>query len=238
MQGRQGLGSASAILWDIDGTLMTSGGVAARAFLDAVEHVTSARPSIAGIDFGGRIDPEIATLLLATIERDVTHIPAILARLGELMHERVDDLNQQTRPLAGTAALLQRFADAGIRQTVVTGNIESVAKLKLAAASMIPPVDPELGGYGDSGPDRVEVARFALRRLFGHAWPDAVRNCWIIGDTPRDLACARALGLRCLLVGTGRNPASAMTGLGADAVLTSLDEVAQLADLWLGAPGP
>jgi phosphoglycolate phosphatase-like HAD superfamily hydrolase len=71
-------------------------------------------------------------------------------------------------------------------------------------------------------------------RLFGPEWTAAARHTWIIGDTPRDAACAQALGLRCLLVGTGRHSAASMAGLGADLVLTSLDDVAGLAPLWEG----
>lgn len=229
-----GLGSAAAVLWDIDGTLLTSGGVSARAFLDAVEHVTRRRPGTTGIDFGGRIDPEIAGLLLATVEHDETHVPAVLARLAALVQERVVALNEHTQPFTGVVGLLSRLADAGVRQTVVTGNIESVARLKLDAAVLVPPIDPELGGYGDNGRDRVEVAKVALLRLFGDQWPSVAQDCWIIGDTPRDLACARALGLRCALVGTGRRSAESLSSLGADTVLSSLDDPTGMASLWLG----
>jgi phosphoglycolate phosphatase-like HAD superfamily hydrolase len=229
-----GLGSAAAVLWDIDGTLLLSGGVTARAFLVAVEQVAQRRPDVTGIDFGGRIDPEIARLLLATVEHDASHVPAVLARLAVLAQEQVEALNAQTRPLAGVVELLHRLAGAGVPQTVVTGNIESVARLKLAAAGLVPPIDPAFGGYGDSGADRVEVARVALLRLFGPDWPEVADRCWIIGDTPRDLACAQALGLRCALVGTGRRSAESLTGLGADLVLSALDQPAELGQLWDG----
>ena len=227
-----GLGSAAAVLWDIDGTLLTSGSVAARAFLEAVEQVGGSRPNPAGIDFGGRIDPEIATLLLAAIGQDAVLVPAVLARLAELVEERSEALTAHTRALAGVEPLLHRLAGAGVRQTVVTGNIRSVALRKLDAASLIPPIDPAYGGYGDSGVTRVEVARAALLSLFGPTWPSMARSCWIIGDTARDQACAQALGLRCALVATGRHDVAALTGLGADLVLTSLDDAAAVEALW------
>ena len=229
-----GLRSAAAVLWDIDGTLLSSGGVSARAFVDAVEVVAQVRPSTDGIDFGGRIDPEIAALLLAAAGHDDTLVPAVLEKLDELVHDRVEALNEHTRALPGVDALLGRLMDAGVRQTVVTGNIESVAALKLIAAELVPPIDPALGGYGNSGVTRVEVARVSLLRLFGSDWPSVAGRCWIIGDTPRDLACAQALGLRCALVGSGRHPAASLTGIGADIVLTSLDAPAELDDLWHG----
>ncbi len=229
---RSGLGTAAAVLWDIDGTLLVSGGVTIRAFVDAVEQVTGIRPDRDRVDFSGRIDPEIAGLLLATIGLDQSHVPAVLVRLAELARSRVNLLNEQVRPLGGVVDLLGELARAGVRQTVVTGNIESVAGLKLAAAGLIPPIDPKLGGYGDSGTTRVEVGRAALVRLFGPDWPAVAEDCWIIGDTPRDLACAQALGVRCALVATGRHALPTLTGLGADVVLAGLDQSAELAGLW------
>jgi phosphoglycolate phosphatase-like HAD superfamily hydrolase len=222
------------VLWDIDGTLLLSGGIAARAFLDAVHDVTQVRPNPAGIDFGGRIDPEIAALLLAAVGHDAGQVPAVLARLEERVQERAELLRSHTQALAGVGALLGRLADAGVRQTVVTGNVRSVALVKLAGAGVVPPIEPDVGGYGDSGPDRAEVARVALLQLFGPNWPTLARRCWIIGDTPRDLACAQALGLRCVLVGTGRHPAESLSGLGADVVLSRLDDPDQVHDLWHG----
>ena len=230
-----GLRSAAAVLWDIDGTLLSSGAVSARAFVDAVEIVAQVRPKIDGIEFGGRIDPEIAALLLAAAGHDDTLVPAVLVKLDELMRARVEALNEHTRALPGVTALIGRLVDAGVRQTVVTGNIESVAGLKLAAAELVPPIDPGLGGYGDSGVNRVEVARVSLLRLFGPDWPSMAGRCWIIGDTPRDLACAQALGLRCALVGSGRHPVASLTGIGADLALTSLDAPVELDHLWHGA---
>jgi phosphoglycolate phosphatase len=231
-----GLSSAAAVLWDIDGTLLSSGGATARMLIEAVEEVARVRPDTSGIDFGGRIDPEITMLLLAAVEHDETHVPAVLARYRTLVRSRVQTLNEHTRPLAGVFALLGRLAEAGVRQTVVTGNVEAVARLKLAAAGLVPPIDPAVAGYGDSGPDRVAVARVALTRLFGADWPALARRCWIIGDTPRDLACAQALGLRCALIATGRHAAPSMAGLGADLVLTGLDVPAEVEGLWAG-PG-
>jgi phosphoglycolate phosphatase-like HAD superfamily hydrolase len=229
-----GLGSAAAVLWDIDGTLLTSGGVAARAFLDAVEHVTGQAPVLEGIEFGGRIDPEIATLLLASIDQDAGHVPAVLARLHELIQARADLLARHTRVFPGVRELVDRLADAKIRQTVVTGNIRSVAEVKLGAGGLVPPIEPEVGGFGDSGITRAEVARSSLRALFGDEWPDRVGETWIIGDTARDLACAQALGVRCALVATGRTDLAVLQGLGADVVLAGLEVPQDAQRLWGG----
>lgn len=223
---------ATTVLWDIDGTLVRSGGVAARAFLDAVTEVAGTRPSAAGRDYGGRLDPEIADMLLTAVEAPLTLIPSVLKALERLVEERLDDLRAQTSAFPGVPALLGTLAQAGVRQTVVTGNVEAVARYKLEAGGLIPPLELGFGGFGDSAPDRAAVARFALGRLAAAGWDPSPDQVWIVGDTPRDLHCARAVGIRCALVATGRRGIDELSGLGADLVLPDLSDPAPLLDLW------
>lgn len=222
----------TAVLWDIDGTLLSSGGVGARAFLDAVGNVTGTRPAGTNLDLGGRMDPEIAGALLASIGAPVMLVPVVLERLRELTVERAAQFAEHTRPLPGVAAVLERVAATPARQTVLTGNLRSVAGLKLHAAGLVPPIDPILGGFGDSGPDRVAAGRIALDQLRRSGWSGSTQTCWIVGDTPRDLACAQALGIRCALVGSGRHPAASLADRGADIVLDNLRDPTPLLDLW------
>jgi phosphoglycolate phosphatase-like HAD superfamily hydrolase len=226
------------VLWDIDGTLLSSGGVSARAFLDAVDHVTGRRPEGRGLDLGGRIDPEIADVLLRSVDADPQLVPVVLARLRDSAGSWADELRENVVALTGVADVLARLESAGVRQTVVTGNIEAVAMLKLHAANLIPPIDPTLGGYGDSGTTRVEVAHSAMTRLALAGWQRSLDTCWIVGDTPRDLECARALGVRCALVATGRHSLSSMATLGADLLLPSLANADELLGQWMLVDGP
>src|ERR1700712_3209328 len=169
--------AVTAVLWDIDGTLLSSGGVAARAFLDAVLDVAGRRPEGRGLDVGGRIDPEIAGTLLASVGADEGLAPQVLARLHENAMAHADEFHEKVRPLPGVVSTLARLDRAGVRQTVVTGNIASVGRLKLLAAALLPPIDPDLGGYGDSGTDRVQVARSAMARLVAAGWQQSVDQC-------------------------------------------------------------
>jgi phosphoglycolate phosphatase len=89
-----------------------------------------------------------------------------------------------------------------------------------------------LGGYGDSAQDRAAVARVALDRLSAAGCQPDPSQVWIVGDTPRDLACAQAIGVRCALVATGRRTIGELTGLGADIVLPDLSDPRPLLDLW------
>ena len=97
---------------------------------------------------------------------------------------------------------------------------------------MIPPIEPEFGGYGDSAPDRAAVVRVALDRLAATGWQPDPSQVWIVGDTLRDLACAQASGLRCALVATGRPSVGELAGRGADIVLPDLSDPRPLLDLW------
>ena len=223
---------ATTVLWDIDGTLVSSGGVAARAFLEAVAEVTGRWPPPERRDYGGRLDTEIADMLLASVGAAPDRVPDVLAVLERLVADRLDELRAQTRAYPGVVALLAYLAEAGVRQTVVTGNVAAVARYKLDAGVLIPPIEPGFGGYGDSAPDRAAVARVALGRLAAAGWLPDPSQVWIVGDTPRDLACARAVGVRCALVATGHRAIGELAGLGADIVLPDLSDPRPLLDLW------
>ena len=223
---------ATTVLWDIDGTLVRSGGVAAQAFLDAVAEVTGVRPTPERRDYGGRLDSEIADMLLTAVGAQPTRVPDVLEALQRLVTERLDELRAQTSAYPGVSALLAKLAGAGVRQTVVTGNLATIARYKLDAGGLIPPIEPGFGGYGDSAPTRAAVAQVALDRLSAAGWHPDLDEVWVVGDTPRDLACARAIGVRCALVATGRRSIEELNGLGADIVLPDLADPRPLLDLW------
>jgi phosphoglycolate phosphatase len=223
---------ATTVLWDIDGTLLRSGGVAAHAFLDAVAEVTGARPTPEGRDYGGRLDTEIAEMLLKAVGAETARVADVLEALQRLVFGRLDELREQTRTYPGVDALLAKLAAAGILQTVVTGNIAAVARYKLEAGGLIPPIELGFGGFGDSAASRADVARVALERLSAAGWQPNLGEVWIVGDTARDLGCARAVGVHCALVATGRSTVADLAGLGADIVLPDLSDPRPLLDLW------
>jgi phosphoglycolate phosphatase len=223
---------ATTVLWDIDGTLVHSGGVAAGAFLDAVAEVTGQRPTSERRDYGGRLDPEIAEMLLTAVGAKMTHIAGVLEALQRRVAERLDELRAQTSTYPGVDALLAKLAGAGVRQTVVTGNLATIARHKLEAGGLIPPIELDFGGFGDSAHTRAAVAQVALDRLSAAGWQPDLAEVWVVGDTPRDLACARAIGVRCALVATGRTAIEELTGLGADIVLPDLSDPRPLLNLW------
>lgn len=229
--------AVTAVLWDIDSTLLTAGRAGVHAFLDAVADVAGTRPSGTGLDLGGRIDPDIATAMLDAIGAPATLAGAVLDRLAVVSTARQDQFAAQTSALTGIPEMVRRLADLGVRQTVVTGNIEAVGRIKLLAAGLAPPIDPDLGGFGDNGSTRAEVAGVALAKLVADGWESPLDTCWIVGDTPRDAACARAVGVRCALVATGRHDAASLSTLGADVVLEDFGQAGLLLQHWLPGAG-
>ena len=213
------------MLWDIDGTLMRAPGLGVRAFESALQLVAD-RPIPGGrrYDFGGKTDPLIAMELLVAIDqqhRAEELIPPMLIEVARVYAEFVDELRTSAVVLPGVTAAIDAFRDANARQSVVTGNIEPVARCKLSAVGLDGHLDLAAGAYGSDHQVRAELVRLAMQRLGGTGEVDPQRT-WVIGDTPRDAACAREAGVRCLLVATGTYSVHALREQGADAVLEDL----------------
>lgn len=215
----------TAVLWDIDGTLLTSRGGFARTLLDACERVVGHPITVDGVPFGGRLDPEITGMILAAAGADPGLLEEVLALFRSLVEQRRDELVTMVDVLPGVTQSVGALARAGVRQTVVTGNLRAVGELKLHAAGLVPPLELAPGGFGDSGDgqDRAQLVRIAMQALRRDGWDGPEESCWVIGDTPRDHACARAAGVPCALVATGRFSLDSLAELEPDLLLPSLD---------------
>jgi phosphoglycolate phosphatase len=225
------------LLWDVDGTLIRGGGVGSEAINRAAAAVVG-KPIVGlPVVMHGKTDPQILTELLVAGEI-AEHVipellPAAIAETERLLALAEADLRRRGAVIAGVAEVLARLATvAGVRQTLVTGNLMANAVLKLEAFDLTRYFDVEVGAYGTDHADRNELVPLALERveqLRGECYlPGEV---WVIGDTPGDLACARAAGVRCLLVATGQISISQLVALDADAVLadlTNTHEVVQI----------
>jgi phosphoglycolate phosphatase-like HAD superfamily hydrolase len=194
------------ILWDIDGTLIHSGGVGRRAIEEAAGLV-GALSEVPTIVMSGKTDPQILRELFRAAELADEHIdtllPDAMAAAEKALAEAEHELRQDGEELPGVRGLLERLRDTpGVRQTLLTGNLTANAAVKLAAFGLTELFDAEVGAYGSDHADRLELVPIALERVArfrGETYePDEV---WVVGDTANDLACARAGGVRCLLVG-------------------------------------
>jgi phosphoglycolate phosphatase len=212
------------LLFDIDGTLVgrasTAHAEALHAALHEVHGVTVDAAARASLSPAGRTDGEIARTLLL--------IAGVSARR---IDERADDVRAacceayarlcppdlSDRVLPGIPELLAELEGRDdVRLSLVTGNYEPVARLKLKRAGIGFAFASGQGGFGSDAEDRTMLPGIARRRA-GHDGISFPRDRTIvIGDTPRDIACARADEVRCFAVATGPFTTEELTG--ADAV--------------------
>lgn len=217
------------LLWDIDGTVLRSGPLAREAFSTAVGRVTGAHPGDHGVVMSGKTDPQIVGEILETMGADpaaaAEAVGAVLHHLEQEMAGSPERLRENGYLMPGVAALLERLDDdPQVVQTVLTGNIAPNAALKLAVFGVEQRFDLAVGAYGSDDPDRCELVPIARSR-FVQRYGQEPEEVWVIGDTPNDLACARAGRARCLLVATGRIPYETLVALPADAVLHDLGDL-------------
>ena len=192
------------VLWDVDGTLVDSAKLGRDAFWDAFEAVAG-RPPERPVPFAGRTDLEIALDLFAAsgIEHGEGLVDRFERELVRAMAEREHELRERGRPLPGVRELLEALGRSdGVLQSLLTGNVEPNARVKLAAFGLDRYVDFEIGAYGSDHRMRgelVAIARAKAERKHGAAPLDVV----LVGDTPLDVAAARQGGARAVAVATG-----------------------------------
>lgn len=219
------------VLFDIDGTLLIKGATEhAQAVLEAIEEVWGiAVGQQLAVQAAGRTDTEIAREILLLGGVDAR---AIDERLGDFREAAVrryvelvpGDLSPRLAPHAATV-VEALAADEAFRLSLVTGNIEPIARLKLLRAGIGRHFQHGQGGFGSDSEDRSDLPPVARTRAAswngGQPWPR--ERTVVVGDTPRDIACARADGVHVVAVTTGPYVAEALTG--ADAVIAGLDEL-------------
>lgn len=229
--------SKRLILWDIDGTLVRAGQIAADVFATAVEHAVGRHPGEHGVRMGGKTDPQIALEILASMGIDTghDHLPLVLGRLEADLAGAVDLMREVGTVLPGVRDVLAHLDDdATVTQTVLTGNTAVNAATKLAAFELDRWLDLEIGAFGSDDADRLQLVPVALQRAAEQRGllfePDEV---WVVGDTVHDLACARAAGVRCALVRTGARPheIDAHEAGDPDALLDDLGDVESVVKL-------
>ncbi len=219
------------VLFDLDGTLMLTGGAGLRA-MERAGHVVFERPfSLDGIMIGGSMDPLLyveATTRLRIADAEALHERFRDQYLLELERELADSA-ADVRVMPGFPDLLHDLRgqpDVGLG--MVTGNYTAAVPIKLSA------IEFEVGwfehnAFGDEGPDRPALVRLAIDRYMQATGQTIdVADVVIVGDTPRDVHCAKANGCGCLAVGTGRYPLDELLEAGADAAVADLADPAPL----------
>ncbi len=227
------------LLFDVDGTLVLSGGAGARALDRAFQALHGVAGGMEGIGFGGKTDPAIVREIF---HKKLGRAPAP-AEMEAIYHAYVPYLEEEVIAsrtfvvMPGVASLL---ADLSARTDVllglVTGNIEEGARIKLARPGLIRHF--RFGGFGSDSEDRDHLTRIGLergralargmRRGAGHAAPAAGERVIVVGDTPHDIKAGRSVGALTVAVATGSVLYEALAIDSADLVLRDLSDPAPL----------
>jgi phosphoglycolate phosphatase-like HAD superfamily hydrolase len=222
------------LLFDVDGTLLLGAARVHAEALHAAIHEVFGVPDPAALHVqpAGRTDGEIAREIL--LQSNVS-AQRIEERADELRAACCDEFSRRCpRDLSATVApgmgeLLERLAaDESVKLSLLTGNYEPVARLKLERAGLGHRFPAGQGAFGSDHTDRAALPAIARRRAVADRGIHPRAETIVIGDTPNDIACARADGLACLAVATG--PFAAADLQAADGVAADAAELGELLD--------
>jgi phosphoglycolate phosphatase len=203
----------TVLLFDIDGTLMDTGGAGRRSVERAFAARHGRRDACAALQFGGMTDRAIARAGLTAIGVDPTPeaIAAVLAAYLEALASEI--LASRARVHAGIEAALDAAVAAGAAVGLGTGNLEDGARIKLGRVGLAHRF--AFGGFGSDHEGRGDLLRTGAERgALALGVPLAQCRVVVIGDTPRDVAAAQAIGAECLAVATGSFAAAELCAHG------------------------
>jgi phosphoglycolate phosphatase-like HAD superfamily hydrolase len=217
--------SPKLILFDIDGTLIDTGGAGARSWTWAFERQFDRQVDIAEHSTAGMTDPAIARATFREVmDREPTaeQLTRLMASYQAVLPDYVAS-SPDYRVLAGVEELLELLTSAGVLLGLTTGGLEAAAHTKLGRGRLNHFF--LLGGYGSDSEDRTTLTRAAVDR--GRRMLDGrldLADVFVVGDTPLDIAAAEGVGAVSVGVASGRYDVDELRAVNADHVLASLAE--------------
>lgn len=224
------------LLWDIDGTLLHSGGCGRASTQLALKDVFGTTGLLDRVNFAGKTDWQIVREALLPAGVPLAEVDARLGEYAEAVGRRLVEIIGRfaVRPCDGApeviAALKQR---PDVINGLVTGNMPTLVPTKLRAAGY-DPADFVIGAYGSEGWERAMLPPRALERaqaLTGVRF--APEHIVVIGDTPGDIACAASIGARTLAVATGPYSLQELQRYRPDHAFATLDDTGRVLDALL-----
>ena len=216
--------SPLAVLFDVDGCLISTGGAGTKAWRHAFERLHGIPADIGQFTEAGMTDPDVGRqTFMRVIGRDPTE-QEMGRLLGAYLERLTDEVEQSAgyRVMPGVESVLPRLVDLGMMLGIVSGALEAAAHIKLGRARLNRFFS--FGGYGSDSSDRAELTRLAIARcgvLHGHGLDPA--RMLVVGDTPRDVEAGRAAGAVTVAVATGKYSVDQLRATGADFVLKTLE---------------
>jgi phosphoglycolate phosphatase-like HAD superfamily hydrolase len=214
-----------AILFDIDGTLLVTGGAGAVAWQRAFRELHGVDADIEEHTHAGMTDPEITEIVFREVigreGTDAERAQAIAAYLGHLEEAVAESDGYRVMP--GIEETLPRLTGQGVLLGIVTGNVEAAAHIKLARGDLNRYF--AFGGYGSDSRDRTELTKKALERAGEvSGGPLDADSAIAVGDTPRDVIAGHGAGIRVVGVATGSYTVEQLRDEGADWAIPNVTE--------------
>jgi len=221
-------------LFDIDGTLISSGGAGEAALKDAMLSRFGVEENLDGIILAGATDGRIARELLEkhSISVSPENVSALLdTYLGHLT-ERIG--RHDGRLLPGIVSLLNVLSErTDVVLALLTGNVSRGAKIKLTHYGVWDFF--EFGAFADDHHDRNELGKFArARALERHGEDFPPSRIYVIGDTPKDIECGRAIGACTVAIATGHYSSAELRDHAPDFLFEDLSDTERVVEILLG----
>lgn len=216
------------VLFDVDGTLLSSGPLARDVFAAALRDVFGTCGAIETYRFEGKLDPIIVRELMSGAGLDEVTIATRSTEALRVYLDRLEVALAHKGPALkpGVKELVEEVAEAPHAvNALLTGNVERGARIKLQAAGLWDRF--RFGVFGDEAPRRVDLGPVALRRaleLTGVAFEGG--STVIVGDAKADVECGKAIGARVVAVATGKTSAEELRAAGADVVFADFSDLA------------
>lgn len=218
--------ATTLLLWDIDGTLIDSGGAGERALRLSLKREFAIEDSLVWLEYFGRTDVWIARAILEKHHGTTTPetIKRFLAGYLKALAEEMN--NPHACILPGVSTIVARAAQhTSITQGLLTGNLRQGAETKLGHLGLWSPF--AFGAFADDAEQRNDLGPFALRRASQHHGSDfSPKHVFVIGDTPHDIACGKAIGVQTIAVATGRYSIDQLRTHSPTAILENLADPA------------
>jgi phosphoglycolate phosphatase-like HAD superfamily hydrolase len=214
----------TAVLFDIDGTLVNTHGAGREAFASALHEVFKAKDDLGYVHFAGATDLDVFRAVARhhgirpTSKQEKEFFRQLPKKLERTLRQHLVTL------CPGASTLIpQLAADERFLVGLLTGNTEECAKIKLQACDLHGHF--VLGAFGREHARRVDLARLALKRIKKHLkGKQELGRCFIVGDTPSDVGAAKAIDATSIAVTTGVYDEKALTAAGADYILRDLSD--------------
>ena len=220
------------LLFDIDGTLVDTGGIGRGALQQGMRVAfpkESEQSEMPALDLGGTTDGGVTRFENFGVPHSEENENKFLAAYIDVLKERLSPIGQAPPGgiLSGVEDLLDRLgSEADVTVTLLTGNTRAGADVKMKAYGLAGHFDFDCGAYGCDHWDRdqlgpVAVERASTKRAHGFS-SDQV---FVIGDTPKDISCGKAVGAQTVAVATGGFDKAALGSWDPDYLLDDLSDV-------------